>query len=74
MATNYSSIVDDAVRREMEEKMGKLTGYEAIEYAEEHGLLLCKYNDPIEDARDDLTPSEARDVAREDPGLIYLEE
>ena len=49
-----------------------LTGYAAIEYAEEHDLLLRKYTDPIEDAREDLTVDEARAVAREDVRLIYL--
>lgn len=51
----------------------KLTGYTAISYAEDHSMLLSKYADPIEDAREGLTPSEARAVAKEDPGLIYLE-
>jgi hypothetical protein len=50
----------------------KLTGYEAIEYAETNGLTLCKYNDPIEDAREVLTPDEARKIASEDPSLIYV--
>lgn len=50
-----------------------LTGQEAIEYARDNGCLLCKYDDPIEDARDDLTPSEADDVAWVDPNLIYLD-
>ena len=34
---------------------------------------LNKYSDPIEDAREGLTVEEAREIAREDPGLIYLE-
>jgi hypothetical protein len=51
----------------------KLTGYEAIEYAEAHNLTLNKYNDPIEDAREELTIDEARKIALEDPSLIYLE-
>lgn len=51
----------------------RLTGYAAIEYAEEHGLPLCKYNDPIGGFRDDLTPEEAIEVAREDSGLIYID-
>ena len=50
-----------------------LFGYEAIEYAEANGLTLSKYNDPIEDAREGLTPDEARKIAREDPRLIYIE-
>lgn len=49
-----------------------LTGFAAIEYAEAHDLTLSKYNDPIEDAREGLTPDEARAVAREDARLIYL--
>jgi hypothetical protein len=53
--------------------MKKLTGWEAIEYAETYNLLLCKYNDPIEGARETLTINEAMDVARQDPDLIYLE-
>jgi hypothetical protein len=49
-----------------------LSGYAAIEYAEANGLALSKYNDPIEDAREGLTPAEARKIAAEDPNLIYL--
>ena len=43
----------------------RLTGYDAILYAEEHDLLLS------EGARDDLTPDEARTI--KDPSLIYLD-
>lgn len=53
--------------------MTKLTGRPAIEYAEQHGLLLNKYTDPIEEAREGLTPAEARAVAAEDPALIWIE-
>jgi len=49
-----------------------LTGHDAIEMAERLGLGLSKYADPVEDARTGLTPDEAREVAAEDPGLIYL--
>ena len=49
-----------------------ITGLDAIEYAAEHGLTLSKYNDPIEDAREGLTVEEAREVAAEDPSLIYV--
>lgn len=52
--------------------MKTLKGYDAIEYAEQHGLRLSMYNSPIEDARDGLTVDEAREIAREDAGLIYL--
>lgn len=50
-----------------------LTGYDAIEYAEDHGLLLNKYTDPTEEAREGLTPDEAKEIAREDDGLIWIE-
>jgi len=52
--------------------MTTYTGLDAIEYAEQHGLRLSKYADPTEGARDDLTVYEAREVAREDASLIYL--
>lgn len=51
----------------------KITGIEAIEYAEENGLTLSKYNDPTEGAKDGVAVQEARKIAAEDPGLIYLE-
>lgn len=51
----------------------KLEGYAAIEFAEANDLLLNKYNDPTEDAREGLTPDEARAVAREDARLIWIE-
>jgi hypothetical protein len=51
----------------------RLTGWDAIEYAEAHDLTLCKYNDPIENAREGLTVEEAREIAGEDNGLIYLD-
>lgn len=51
----------------------RLTGYDAIEYAERAGLTLSKYADPTEAARDSLTPDEAREIAAEDPSLIYVE-
>lgn len=53
--------------------MSTLTGFAAIEFAEANDLLLNKYNDPTEDARQDLTPDEARAVAREDARLIWID-
>jgi hypothetical protein len=53
--------------------MKRLEGFAAIEYAEAHGLTLDKYNDPTEEAREGLSPDEARAVAREDARLIYLD-
>jgi len=45
--------------------MAKANGFRAS--------IFMKYSDPIEDAREDLTPDEARKVALEDPSLIYLD-
>lgn len=53
--------------------MTKLNGNAAIDYAETHGLTLAKYEDPTEAARNGLTVDEARQVASEDPSLVYLE-
>lgn len=53
----------------------KLTGYEAIEAKEENSnIVLNKYSDPTEDARGNLTIEEARDIAKNDPSLIYATE
>lgn len=53
--------------------MTKLTGIAAISHAERHGMKLCKHADATEGARDNLSTDEARDIAREDASLIYLE-
>jgi len=50
-----------------------LKGQEAIDYAEANSRSLNKYNDPTEDAREDVTPYEARLIASEDPNLIWLD-
>ena len=50
-----------------------ISGYEAIEYAEANGMTLSKYTDPVEDARENLTPDQARKIAQEDACLIYIE-
>lgn len=52
----------------------RITGLDAIEHAELHGLKLNKYADPTEDAREGLTVDEARDIAAEDASLIWVEE
>lgn len=59
-----------------------LTGYAAIDYAIANGLNLNKYTDPTEEARHGpteearhgLSIAEARKIAEEDPGLIWIEE
>ena len=52
--------------------MNPIRGHEAIEVAEREGIdHLWKYTDPVEDARW-VTLDEAREIVREDPGLIEL--
>jgi len=50
-----------------------LTGHEAIEYAEANGLTLNKYSDPMEGARELVEIAEAREIAADDPALIWIE-
>jgi hypothetical protein len=51
----------------------RLTGFEAIAYAEQEGLLLSKAPDRIDDGRADLTIAEAEASASEDASLIWVE-
>jgi hypothetical protein len=51
----------------------RLTGYEAIEYAERTGRTLSKYTDPTEEARVGINPDEARAIAAHDPSLVYID-
>jgi hypothetical protein len=51
----------------------RLTGFDAIEYAEMEGKLLNKAADCIDEARGDLIVAEAEAIATEDPNLIWLE-
>jgi hypothetical protein len=55
-------------------KTVKLTGETAIKYVESIGLDggLRKYADPTEGERIGMFPDEAREVARQDPSLIYF--
>lgn len=50
----------------------KLTGHEAIAYAEHFGLDLHKAADPTEGARE-VDADEAAEIAKEDPSLISIE-
>jgi len=54
--------------------MPALTGQAAIDHAIKTGAELSKYADPIEGFRTGLTIDEARDVARDDPGLIFIDD
>lgn len=49
-----------------------LRGYDALEAAERgEAVVLCKHADPTEGAREGLSLDEAREIAREDVGLVY---
>jgi hypothetical protein len=54
-------------------KTMRLTGFEAIEYAEKEGLRLNKHPDSISGPRIGLSIAEAEAIASEDPGLIWLD-
>ncbi len=51
----------------------RLSGWDAIAFAERLGARLSKHREPQSPPRDDLTPEEARAVAERDPGLIYID-
>lgn len=50
----------------------KLTGFEAIEFAEKEGLTLSKSGDAIDDAVHGLSIAEAEAIATDDPDSIWL--
>ena len=45
---------------------------EAIAHAVEHGYLLGRYADPIDNGAEDIDADEAEEVAAQDPSLIYV--
>ncbi len=51
----------------------RLTGFAAIEYAEQEGLLLNKSADNIDDAATGLSVAEAEAIADDRPDLIWLD-
>jgi len=51
----------------------RLTGFSAIEYAQQEGYLLNKAADHIDEAKFELTVPEAEAIATQDPELIWLE-
>jgi hypothetical protein len=51
----------------------RLTGFDAIEYAEKEGLTLHKAADSIDEAADGLSIAEAEAIADVDADLIWLE-
>ena len=63
------------LKRSSEEgaRVRRLTGYEAIEFAEKQGLKLNKHPDATQGPRQGLTVAEAEAVAAEDASLIWLD-
>jgi len=51
----------------------RLTGFEAIEFAERAGLTLNKTADRIDDGAEGLSVAEAEAIADDNPDLIWLE-
>ncbi len=51
----------------------RLTGFEAIEYAEKEGLRLHKKAGHIDEGRNGLTIAEAEAIATDDPDAIWLD-
>lgn len=51
----------------------RMTGHDAIRFAAAHSLPLGTYTDPTSEARMDVDVEEARNIAREDPSLVYLD-
>jgi hypothetical protein len=55
-------------------KYMKLRGHAAIDAKELDPLvILNKYNDPVGAARENISLEEAREIAKEDPSLIWAE-
>jgi len=51
----------------------RLTGFEAIEFAEKEGLTLNKAADSIDSGAEGLSIAEAEAIADDDPDLIWLD-
>src|SRR5947209_19810429 len=51
----------------------RLTGFEAIEYAEKEGLTLHKASGSIDEGADALSIAEAEAIADDDPDAIWLD-
>ena len=51
----------------------RLTGFEAITFAEREGLTLSKFEDHVDESQDGLSVAEAEAIAVDSPELIYLD-
>jgi len=68
-----SDSVSEFPQNRREGPLMRLTGFEAIEYAEKQGLALNKHPDSITGPRIGLNVAEAEAIADEDPDLIWLD-
>ncbi len=51
----------------------RLTGWEAIAFAERNGVALSVHADGCEAARDGVSVEEARRIAAKRPGRVYVD-
>lgn len=51
----------------------RMTGRDALTYAQAHDLTLSTHTDPTAEGRESVTVEEARRIASEDPSLVYLD-
>ena len=51
----------------------RLTGFDAIEFAEKHNLKLNKHGDSVDEPAEGLSVAEAEAIAEDDEELIYLD-
>ena len=51
----------------------RLTGWEAIAFAERSGCLLSVHGDGLDAPRDGVAVEEAREVARAQPDRVYVD-
>jgi len=75
---SLSDWIEEAMRKKLrkEGKITRLTGEDAIEYAEYHGFYLSKKADSVEEERiDDITSDEADQMTRDNlpSENIYLD-
>ncbi len=68
-----SALIRAEMEREMTDTTERIGGIAAIRFASAFGLRLSKYNDPVSPACDNLRPSQAHEIAREDASLIYAD-
>jgi hypothetical protein len=72
-STEQKTDVPDPLAEHAKGPMMRLTGFEAIEYAEKQNLRLNKHPDSITGSRVGLSVAEAEAIADDDPDLIWVD-